>query len=118
MKKVKNRNICVEELAPYADEEVVRERGIDMGVIMELYRAAQERIYEEETTLQKLLAWTTSFLNHQLLTNSIPDNKLVLINLLPPSFLTNLISHFDLNPVVLVKIQGRVLLDELPRHNG
>ncbi|XP_042033856.1 sclareol synthase, chloroplastic-like isoform X2 [Salvia splendens] len=54
----------------------VSQQTIDVAMVIELYRAAHERIYEEETTLENILAWTTTFLNHQLHSNSIPDKKL------------------------------------------
>ncbi|KAH6836264.1 hypothetical protein C2S53_001130 [Perilla frutescens var. hirtella] len=71
--RVKGYQVSSEELAPYADQERVT---IDVPTVIELYRASQERMYEEESSLEKLHAWTTTFLNHQLLTNSIPDIKL------------------------------------------
>ncbi|KAH6804553.1 hypothetical protein C2S51_032800 [Perilla frutescens var. frutescens] len=74
--RVKGYQVSSEELAPYADQERVSMQSLDVPTVIELYRASQERIYEEESSLEKLHAWTTTFLNHHLLTNSIPDIKL------------------------------------------
>nr|AJQ30185.1 kaurene synthase-like protein [Salvia fruticosa] len=74
--RVKGYEVSSEELAPYAEQERVDLQTIDVATVIELYRAAQERISEEESSLEKLLGWTTTFLKQQLLTNSIPDNKL------------------------------------------
>lgn len=67
---------CLEELAPYADQERVNLQKIDVPTVIELYRAAQERITEEDSTLEKLYIWTSTFLKQQLLTDAIPDKKL------------------------------------------
>nr|AHL67263.1 kaurene synthase-like 2 [Salvia rosmarinus] len=74
--RVKGYEVSSEELAPYAEHERVNLQKIDVATVIELYRAAHERIYEEEKSLEKLLAWTTTFLKHHLLTISNPDNKL------------------------------------------
>nr|AHL67262.1 kaurene synthase-like 1 [Salvia rosmarinus] len=74
--RVKGYEVLSEELAPYADQERIDLQAIDVSTVIELYRAAQERIDEEESSLEKLHAWTTAFLKQQLLTNSIPDKKL------------------------------------------
>nr|AZB50374.1 terpene synthase 3 [Salvia yangii] len=75
--RVKGYEVSSEELAPYAEQERFDLQTIDLATVIELYRAAQERTCEEnDNSLEKLLAWTTTFLKHQLLTNSIPDTKL------------------------------------------
>nr|APG42602.1 kaurene synthase-like 1 [Salvia divinorum] len=74
--RVKGYQVSSEELAPYADQERIDLQTIDVATVIELYRAAEERIDEEESSLKKLHAWTTTFLKQQLLTNSIPDKKL------------------------------------------
>ncbi|XP_057802911.1 sclareol synthase, chloroplastic-like [Salvia miltiorrhiza] len=74
--RVKGYEVSSEELAPYANQERFSQQTIDVAMIIELYRAAQERIFEEESSLEKILAWTTTFLKHQLQTNSISDKKL------------------------------------------
>ncbi|XP_057799345.1 miltiradiene synthase KSL1, chloroplastic [Salvia miltiorrhiza] len=74
--RVKGYEVSSEELAPYADQEHVDLQTIEVATVIELYRAAQERTGEEESSLKKLHAWTTTFLKQKLLTNSIPDKKL------------------------------------------
>ncbi|KAG6389572.1 hypothetical protein SASPL_151043 [Salvia splendens] len=74
--RVKGYEVSSEELAPYADQERIDLQTIDVATVTELYRAAEERIDEEESSLKKLHAWTTTFLKQQLLTNSIRDKKL------------------------------------------
>ncbi|KAG6389197.1 hypothetical protein SASPL_150656 [Salvia splendens] len=64
------------ELAPYDNKDGVSQEKVDVAMVIELYRAAHERIYEEETGLENILAWTITFLNHLLHSNSIPDKKL------------------------------------------
>nr|AZB50376.1 terpene synthase 1 [Salvia officinalis] len=74
--RVKGYVVSSEELAPYADQERINLQRIDVATVIELYRAAQERISEDESSLEKLHAWTATYLKQQLLTNSIPDKKL------------------------------------------
>ncbi|KAL1552093.1 Miltiradiene synthase ksl1, chloroplastic [Salvia divinorum] len=74
--RVKGYEVSSEELAPYADQERVSRQTTDVAMVIELYRAAYERMYEDESGLEKILAWTTTFLKHQLQSNSIPDKKL------------------------------------------
>nr|QXT24225.1 miltiradiene synthase [Isodon lophanthoides var. gerardianus] len=74
--RVKGYQVSSEELAPYADQERVNLQKIDVPTVIELYRAAQERITEEDSTLEKLYVWTSTFLKQQLLTDAIPDKKL------------------------------------------
>ncbi|KAL1532807.1 hypothetical protein AAHA92_32773 [Salvia divinorum] len=74
--RVKGYEVSSEELAPYDNQDCVSQQRVDVAMVIELYRAAHERIYEEESSLENILAWTTNFLNHQLHSNSIPDKKL------------------------------------------
>nr|AZB50375.1 terpene synthase 1 [Prunella vulgaris] len=74
--RVKGYEVSSEELAPYADQECVNVQTADVATVIELYRAAQVRISEEESSLKKLHAWTTTFLKYQLQSNSIPEKKL------------------------------------------
>ncbi|XP_057785437.1 sclareol synthase, chloroplastic-like [Salvia miltiorrhiza] len=74
--RVKGYEVSSEELSPYANQESFSQQTIDVAMIIELYRAAHERIFEEERSLEKILAWTATFLKHQLQTNSISDQKL------------------------------------------
>nr|AZB50372.1 terpene synthase 4 [Origanum majorana] len=74
--RVNGYEVSSEELAPYANLEHFSQQKVDTAMAIELYRAAQERIHEDESGLDKILAWTTTFLEQQLLTNSILDNKL------------------------------------------
>uniref|UniRef100_A0A1W6QDI7-2 Isoform 2 of Miltiradiene synthase KSL1, chloroplastic n=1 Tax=Isodon rubescens TaxID=587669 RepID=A0A1W6QDI7-2 len=74
--RVKGYQVSSEELAPYADQEHVNLQEIDVPTVIELYRAAQERVTEEDSTLKKLYVWTSTFLKQQLLTDAIPDKKL------------------------------------------
>lgn len=74
--RVKGYQVSSEELAPYADQERVNLQEIDVPTVIELYRAAQERVTEEDSTLKKLYVWTSTFLKQQLLTDAIPDKKL------------------------------------------
>ncbi|KAG6409396.1 hypothetical protein SASPL_127435 [Salvia splendens] len=72
--RVKGYEVSSEELAPYGNQERVSRETID---VIELYRAAHERMYgEDESSLEKILAWTTTFLKHQLHSNSISNKKL------------------------------------------
>ncbi|XP_047974336.1 miltiradiene synthase KSL1, chloroplastic-like isoform X2 [Salvia hispanica] len=74
--RVKGFEVSSEELAPYADQEHVSRQTTDVAMVIELYRAAYERMYEDESGLEKILAWTTTFLKHQIQSNSIPNKKL------------------------------------------
>ncbi|KAL8521794.1 hypothetical protein ACS0TY_012088 [Phlomoides rotata] len=65
------------ELAPFAEQEqLIRLQTSDVATILELYRASQERLYEDEDTLEKLHDWSSSLLKQHLLNESIPDHKL------------------------------------------
>lgn len=44
--------------------------------VLELYRASQIRMNEEETILEKINGWTKPFLKKQLLNRSIQDKRL------------------------------------------
>ncbi|XP_047974126.1 sclareol synthase, chloroplastic-like isoform X2 [Salvia hispanica] len=74
--RVKGYEISSEELAPYDNQDGVSQQTVDVAMVIELYRAAHERIDEEERCLVNILGWTTTFLNHQLHSKSIPDKKL------------------------------------------
>nr|AHW04049.1 diterpene synthase TPS4 [Plectranthus barbatus] len=74
--RVKGYDVSSEELAPYADQEGMNLQTIDLAAVIELYRAAQERVAEEDSTLEKLYVWTSTFLKQQLLAGAIPDQKL------------------------------------------
>nr|UXG91344.1 miltiradiene synthase [Callicarpa americana] len=74
--RVKGYEVSSDELAPYADQENVSPQVSDVTTVLELYRASQVRIYEEESTLKKLHDWTSTFLKQQLLSETIPDKQL------------------------------------------
>nr|AZB50371.1 terpene synthase 3 [Origanum majorana] len=75
--RVKGYQVSSEELDPYIDVERMKKlKTVDVPTVIELYRAAQERMYEEEGSLERLHVWSTNFLMHQLQANSIPDEKL------------------------------------------
>ncbi|EPS74670.1 hypothetical protein M569_00085 [Genlisea aurea] len=44
--------------------------------VLELYRASQVRVYEEENILERINDWTTKFLKQELQSNNILDKKL------------------------------------------
>ncbi|KAI3468362.1 hypothetical protein Pfo_025025 [Paulownia fortunei] len=75
--RIKGYEVSSDELAPYAEQEhVVSLQMTGVTTVLELYRASQVRIYEEESTLEKLHAWTTTFLKQQLLSKTILDKQL------------------------------------------
>nr|A0A2K9RFZ2.1 RecName: Full=Class I diterpene synthase 2, chloroplastic; Short=VacTPS2; AltName: Full=(13S)-vitexifolin A synthase; AltName: Full=9,13-epoxylabda-14-ene synthase; AltName: Full=Viteagnusin D synthase; Flags: Precursor [Vitex agnus-castus]AUT77121.1 class I diterpene synthase [Vitex agnus-castus] len=74
--RVKGYEVSSDELAPYADQAHVNLQISDVTAVIELYRASQERIYEEESTLEKLHAWTSTYLKQQLVSGTISDKKL------------------------------------------
>ncbi|PIN17551.1 cis-abienol synthase [Handroanthus impetiginosus] len=78
--RMKGYEVSSDELAPYADREHFFDTvSLDMSgvtAVLELYRASQVRIHEEESTLEKVHTWTSTFLNQQLQNKSILDKKL------------------------------------------
>nr|QEV81855.1 terpene synthase 16 [Prunella vulgaris]QEY10195.1 kaurene synthase 1 [Scutellaria barbata]WJZ49123.1 miltiradiene [Scutellaria barbata] len=74
--RVKGYQVSSDEMIPYAEEEHVSLQKSDVSTVLELYRASQARIDEEDSTLEKLYIWTSNFLKQQLLTETIPDQKL------------------------------------------
>ncbi|KAI3468365.1 hypothetical protein Pfo_025028 [Paulownia fortunei] len=75
--RIKGYEVSSDELAPYAEQEhVISLQMTGVTTVLELYRASQVRIYEEESTLEKLHAWITTFLKQQLLTKTILDKQL------------------------------------------
>ncbi|KAK2979350.1 hypothetical protein RJ640_000687 [Escallonia rubra] len=48
----------------------------DTSTVLELYRASQMTVLEQEPNLEKLRGWTSSFLEHQLLNHTIQDQRL------------------------------------------
>ncbi|KAL8536935.1 hypothetical protein ACS0TY_012211 [Phlomoides rotata] len=75
--RLKGYEISSDELAPFAEQEqLIRLQTSDVATILELYRASQERLYEDEDTLEKLHDWSSNLLKQHLLNESIPDHKL------------------------------------------
>nr|UVE15963.1 labd-13(16),14-diene-9-ol synthase [Leonurus japonicus] len=74
--RVKGYQVSSDELAPFAEQEVVRLQTSDFATILELYRASQERLYEDEDILEKLHDWSSNLLKQHLLNQNIPDHKL------------------------------------------
>nr|A0A2K9RFZ9.1 RecName: Full=Class I diterpene synthase TPS6, chloroplastic; AltName: Full=Labd-13(16),14-diene-9-ol synthase; AltName: Full=Syn-isopimara-7,15-diene synthase; AltName: Full=Terpene synthase 6; Short=VacTPS6 [Vitex agnus-castus]AUT77125.1 class I diterpene synthase [Vitex agnus-castus] len=74
--RVKGYEVSSDELAPYADQVHVNPQISDVTTVVELYRASQVRIYEEDSILEKLHAWTSTFLKQQLQSKTISDKKL------------------------------------------
>ncbi|KAK4435738.1 Cis-abienol synthase, chloroplastic [Sesamum alatum] len=78
--RMKGYEVSSDELAAYVDQEHFFETvslqmsGVD--TVLELYRASQARLHEDETTLEKLHAWTSTFLKQQLLSKTILDKRL------------------------------------------
>ncbi|EYU34535.1 hypothetical protein MIMGU_mgv1a003148mg [Erythranthe guttata] len=68
--------VSSDALAPYAEKDHVSLQTAGVGTILELYRASHIRINEEETTLEAINDWTTTFLKEQLLSKTILDKKL------------------------------------------
>ncbi|KAL7114983.1 hypothetical protein ACP275_04G155300 [Erythranthe tilingii] len=68
--------VSSDELASYAEQDHISLHTTGLSTILELYRASQIRIYEEETILDAINVWTTTFLKQQLLSKTIPHNKL------------------------------------------
>nr|A0A075FBG7.1 RecName: Full=9,13-epoxylabda-14-ene synthase, chloroplastic; AltName: Full=Manoyl oxide synthase; AltName: Full=Miltiradiene synthase; Flags: Precursor [Marrubium vulgare]AIE77094.1 9,13-epoxy-labd-14-en synthase [Marrubium vulgare] len=67
----KGYQVSSDKLAPFADYRIR-----DVATILELYRASQARLYEDEHTLEKLHDWSSNLLKQHLLNGSIPDHKL------------------------------------------
>ncbi|XP_051135499.1 nezukol synthase KSL3-like, partial [Andrographis paniculata] len=73
-------DVSSDELAKFVDEDkFFATCGIQntcVATCLELYRASQVRIYEEELVLEKILSWSREFLKQQVLNQNIPDKKL------------------------------------------
>ncbi|XP_051134967.1 nezukol synthase KSL3-like [Andrographis paniculata] len=73
-------DVSSDELAAFVDEEdffgTCGIQNTSVATCLELYRASQVRIYEEEPVLEKTLTWTREFLKQQVLNQNIPDKKL------------------------------------------
>ncbi|KAK3024982.1 hypothetical protein RJ639_043246 [Escallonia herrerae] len=67
-------------LSEFVDEEnffsTVGMQYTNTSTILELYKAAQIRIFQSEPILEKIHDWTRSFLNNELLTRAIYDERL------------------------------------------
>nr|QEY10196.1 diterpene synthase class I [Scutellaria barbata]UNZ11785.1 diterpene synthase class I [Scutellaria barbata] len=78
--RMKGYNVSSDELAEFVDQEhffsTVNMQYSGVTTVLELYRASQIRIYEDESTLDKIHAWTKGFLTHQLLNQAILDKQL------------------------------------------
>ncbi|XP_051135501.1 class I diterpene synthase 2, chloroplastic-like [Andrographis paniculata] len=73
-------DVSSDELAAFVDEEKFFDtcgiQNTSIATCLELYRASQLRIYEEEQILEKILTWTREFLKKQVLNQNILDKKL------------------------------------------
>ncbi|XP_071918528.1 class I diterpene synthase 2, chloroplastic isoform X2 [Coffea arabica] len=69
-----------DELVNFVDEELffstVSPMFTNVTTILELYKASQLIIYPNEEPLERIQAWTTTYLKDQLLNQSINDKKL------------------------------------------
>ncbi|KAL8521792.1 hypothetical protein ACS0TY_012086 [Phlomoides rotata] len=75
--RLKGYEISSDELAPLAEQEqLIRLQTSNVATILEVYRASQARLYEEEDTLEKLHDWSSNLLKQHLLNEGIPDLKL------------------------------------------
>nr|AZB50367.1 terpene synthase 3 [Ajuga reptans] len=74
--RVKGYEVSSDELASYAEQEHVNLQPSDITTVIELYRASQTRLYEDEGNLEKLHTWTSNFLKQQLQSETISDEKL------------------------------------------
>lgn len=70
----------LDQLAPYVDQvyffDTVSLQMTGVATVLELYKASHIRLYEEESTLENLHAWTSKFLKQQLLSKTILDKQL------------------------------------------
>ncbi|XP_050213730.1 ent-kaur-16-ene synthase, chloroplastic-like [Mercurialis annua] len=73
-------NVSSDELAQFSEEEhffnSASPQFRNTNTILELFKASKMIIYQQESILEKLEAWTGSFLKQQLLTCAIKDHKL------------------------------------------
>nr|AZB50368.1 terpene synthase 4 [Leonotis leonurus] len=74
--RVKGYQVSSDELAPFAQQQVTGLQTSDIATILELYRASQERLHEDDDTLDKLHDWSSNLLKLHLLNENIPDHKL------------------------------------------
>nr|WJZ49125.1 hypothetical protein [Scutellaria barbata] len=78
--RMKGYNVSSDELAEFVDQEhffsTVSMQYSGVTTVLELYRASRIRIYKDESTLEKIHAWTEAFLKHQLVNQSILDKQL------------------------------------------
>nr|UXG91345.1 (+)-kaurene synthase [Callicarpa americana] len=78
--RMKGYDVSSDELAPYVDQQyffdTVSLQMTGVATVLELYKASHIRLYEEESTLEKLHAWTSKFLKQQLLSKTILDKQL------------------------------------------
>ncbi|XP_012841016.1 PREDICTED: beta-phellandrene synthase (neryl-diphosphate-cyclizing), chloroplastic-like [Erythranthe guttata] len=74
--RIKGFEVSSDFLVPYAERDHISLQTTSVSTILELYRASQIRIHEDETNLDAINEWTTTFLKQQLLSETIPDKKL------------------------------------------
>ncbi|KAL7150087.1 hypothetical protein ABFS83_05G084900 [Erythranthe nasuta] len=74
--RIKGFEVSSDFLVPYTERDHISLQTTGVSTILELYRASQIRIHEDETTLDAINKWTTTFLKQQLLSETIPDKKL------------------------------------------
>ncbi|KAG8375380.1 hypothetical protein BUALT_Bualt10G0094000 [Buddleja alternifolia] len=78
--RMKGYQVSSDELAPFVDQErffdAVSPQMSGVSTVLELYRASQVRIYEDESVLEKIHDWTSNFLKQQLLNQTILDKQL------------------------------------------
>ncbi|KAK2979466.1 hypothetical protein RJ640_026364 [Escallonia rubra] len=72
--------VVVDALSEFVDEEyffsTVGMQYTNTSTILELYKAAQIRIFQREPILEKIHEWTRNFLNNELLNRAIYDERL------------------------------------------
>ncbi|KAG8375406.1 hypothetical protein BUALT_Bualt10G0096800 [Buddleja alternifolia] len=78
--RMKGYQVSSDELSTYVDQEVFFKTAslqmTSVTTVLELYRASQIKIYEDESVLEKIHAWTSNFLKQQLLNRTILDKQL------------------------------------------
>nr|UVC58057.1 KSL3 protein [Isodon rubescens] len=78
--RVKGYDVSSDGLEEFVEQEgffnSVSMQHSNVGTVLELYRASQTRINEEENTLEKIHAWTKPFLTQQLLNKTIRHKPL------------------------------------------
>ncbi|KAL0323965.1 UNVERIFIED_CONTAM: Class I diterpene synthase TPS6, chloroplastic [Sesamum calycinum] len=78
--RIQGYEVSSDELAAFVDQErffdTVSPQMGGVATVLELYRASQVQISEEESSLERIHAWTSKFLKQQLLNKTIPNKQL------------------------------------------